>query len=710
MMIGIRLKNVFPACSAHGLLLILSPAELAAATLLQRYTFMTGASALRMVLDMEAGYYLRMNLELDAACQRAVELHQRGQWLRARQMSEEILRVQPDHFVALHLCGVIATQTGSFPRAVELLSRAIARSPQVASVHCNLAIAQRQLRDFTAALASISRAIALNPTFAVAHLNRAAILIELNQPEPALRDYDRAIAIDGGSADAFFSRGCLLDDLKNADGALRSLHQAIVLNPAHGAAHHRRGNILREQGELLAALASYDLAGSSGVTSAALWLDRGATLSGLRNYVAALESFDRAIAADRGSAAAHYNRGIVLERLGDREAAVGSFSQAIAIEPGFVLAYLNGGVALAELGRADEALERFEQAICLRSDFAEAHFAKALVLLRLGRYREGWREYEWRWQEKSAVAYRERREFTQPLWLGDAPVAGKTILLHAEQGFGDTLQFCRYASLVAERGARVILEAPAPLVALLTSLVGPSQVIARGHALPEFDLHCPLMSLPAAFGTALDSIPATVPYLTADAGRIDNWNHRLGQQDGFRVGLVWAGRALSDDTKDKASFNARRDIPVDALGPLGHLRAQFYSLQTGPAAGEQLAQLRALWGEVPIVDCGSELVDFADTAALIANLDLIITVDTATAHLAGALGKRVWILNRLDTCWRWLLERTDSPWYPTATIYRQTRPGSWQDVLLRVQADLAAMSAGPPPATGAPTVHLAPTA
>jgi tetratricopeptide (TPR) repeat protein len=561
-----------------------------------------------------------LQTQVAAACQRALELHQRGQLLPAQQIAEEVLRVQPDHFVALHLRGVIASQSGEFRKAAELLGRAVAISPRAAGAHCNLAIALRQLREFKPALASLNAAIALNPAFAVAYLNRAAVLIELNQPKAALEDYDRA-----------------------------------------------------ERG---------------GLSSATLYRERGVLLNNLRDYAAALRDFDRAIAMDGASPEAHYNRGVVFERLGDREAALQCYSTAIALAPELVQAHLNRGVVQSELARPLEALESFEQALRIQPDFADAHFAKALVLLRLGNYRQGWEEYEWRWRDRIGATESLRRDLGQPLWRGDTSPAGKTILLHAEQGFGDTLQFCRYASQVAQLGAKVILEVPQTLESLLQSLAGPTRIIASGSVLPQFDLQCPLLSLPLAFRTTLETIPATVPYLRAEEARIRHWAQRLGPRGRFRVGLVWAGRALSDDATDKASFNARRDVPVAALGPLGQSGAQFYSLQTGPDARAQLGKLSAQWGDVPIIDCGSGLQDFADTAALLDQLDLVITVDTATVHLAGALGKPVWILNRLDTCWRWLLDRPDSPWYPTATIYRQTRAGSWDDVILKVLADL----------------------
>jgi hypothetical protein len=287
----------------------------------------------------------------------------------------------------------------------------------------------------------------------------------------------------------------------------------------------------------------------------------------------------------------------------------------------------------------------------------------------------GWQEYDWRW--KTPDLSKAWRGFPQKQWLGE-PAEGRTLLIHAEQGFGDTLQFCRYTPLAAARGLRVILEVPGPLVRLLRCLPGVDRVVERGEALPDFDLHCPMLSLPLAFGTTLSSLPGAVPYLHADPELTAAWRARLAAVDiqGPRVGLVWAGNP------GKVA-DARRSLPADRLAPLFVDGAHFVSLQkNGPATPADL----------PLTNFMGEVADFADTAALVANLDLVISVDTAVAHLAGALGKLVWVLDRFDPCWRWLAGRRDSPWYPTLRLYRQPTPGDWAPVLAEVLRDLRAVA------------------
>jgi hypothetical protein len=260
------------------------------------------------------------------------------------------------------------------------------------------------------------------------------------------------------------------------------------------------------------------------------------------------------------------------------------------------------------------------------------------------------------------------RNFSRPLWLGNDSIAGKTVLLHSEQGFGDTIQFCRYAKLSADLGAKVVLEIYKPLLSLFAPLDGVTQLVARGNDLPSFDYHCPLMSLRLAFKTVLSNIPANTPYLKADAEKSLFWREKLGAKNKPRVGLVWSG-GFRPNQPELCAVNRRRNIPLAKLAALKNPDIEFYSLQKGEAAETELAELMPdHWDGPRIIDITGLLDDFSDTAALIENLDLVISVDTSTAHLAGALGKPVWILHRFDTCWRWLLDRTDGPWYPTARL------------------------------------------
>jgi tetratricopeptide (TPR) repeat protein len=385
-------------------------------------------------------------------------------------------------------------------------------------------------------------------------------------------------------------------------------------------------------------------------------------------------SFDKAIALDPAHAGAHHNRGAVLHRLDRFEEAVASFDRAIAVSTTYANAFYHRGRALRELQRHDEALASYRQAIALDPDNAAAHWEAGLIALSHGDFAAGWQDYEWRFKVEEIAS---PRDLAQPQWRGDAPLVGRTILLHAEQGLGDAIQFVRYAPLVAARGAAVILEVQRPLAALIQGMTGVSKLIRHGEPLPEFDLHCPLASLPLAFATTRDTVPAPIP-MRPPAERIAAWRARLPAATP-RVGLVWSG-----DARRKNDRN--RSMPFEMLAPLiATAGIRFVSLQK--EARE--ADLQALRRCDSVIDLAAQLEDFADTAAAIALLDLVIAVDTSVAHLAGSLGMPVWILLPITVDWRWLIDREDSPWYPTARLFRQDSPGDWPSVIARVRQELA---------------------
>jgi hypothetical protein len=340
-------------------------------------------------------------------------------------------------------------------------------------------------------------------------------------------------------------------------------------------------------------------------------------------------------------------------------------------------------VVLQQLRRLDEAMESFERALALNPQEPEAHFQQAMCRLALGDFAEGWRQYEWRWKARQLES--SVRDMAAPLWLGAEDLGGRTVLLHGEQGFGDVLQFCRYAPAVAARGGRVVLEVLAGLERLLARLDGVERIVTRGHPLPPCDVHAPLMSLPLALGAG----PEAPPYLSPDPADVARWAERLAGVDALKVGLCWAGGARPDQPVARA-IDLRRSLSLEAFAPLaGIAGVRFYSLQKGPPAA-QLASLP--WAGPPIVDWTGELNDFADTAALVSQLDLVIACDTSTAHLAGGLGRPVWILNRFDTCWRWGVGREDSPWYPTARLFNQSAAGDWAGVVEAVKAELVGLA------------------
>jgi tetratricopeptide (TPR) repeat protein len=584
-----------------------------------------------------------------------VALHQQGRFAEAELIYRDVLQQDPKSFEAMHLLGVIALQTRKTQQAVELIGKAIALNPAIPTAHCNLGSALTALQRHADALESFDKAIALKADLADAHGNRAAALNALKRYDLALASCDRALTLKPDYAEAHNNRAHALNALKRHREAIASCDQAIALRPDYPEAHNNRGN----------------------------------ALNALARHTDAVASYDKAIAFAPKYAEAYNNRGNALYHLGRAEDAAASYELAIAIRPDYAEAYNNRGNALSLLKRCEPALASFDRAIALKPDYAEAFFNKGVLLLMMGRFADGWPLYEWRTNKANPIA---ARDYTQPQWLGEADLAGKTILLTEEQGLGDTIQFCRYAPLVAQRGARVILEVPPQLTRLAAGLTGIAQAVETGRPLPAFDLHCPLLSLPLAFKTELATIPAAIPYLKADAGQSKIWKDRLGAKTKLRVGLVWSGGIRPNQP---VSVNQRRNIPLAKFAVLKHPDVAFYSLQKGQPGESELAELtHNRWDGPDIVDLTSAIGDFSDTAAFIDNLDLVITVDTAAAHLAGALGKPVWILNRFDTDWRWLLDRTDSPWYPTAKLYRQDKAGDWDSVLQRVKTDLNGVQVG----------------
>ena len=517
----------------------------------------------------------------------------------------------------------------------------------------------RDLKRFNEALESFEEALRIDPQFVEAHFNRGVALYFLKRHDEALESYARALALKPGLAEAHYNRGLALFDLQRFDEALAAYEQALAVRPAYAEAH----------------------------------LNRGLVLTRLGRYEEALASCERSLELKPDLVEAYIDRGNVLRHLGRTAEALVSCDRALQMRPDSAEAYLNRGAALYDRAQPWAAVDSYDRALAVRPNFVVAHQNRAYARLLAGDFSGGWTDHEWRWSNDADPLAAERRPFAEPLWLGEHSLVGKRILLYAEQGFGDTLQFCRYVRWVADLGARVILEAPEPLARLLESLAGVTQIITRDGARPACDYRCPLMSLPLAFRTTLGTIPVQVPYLRAEPAKVRQWGERLGERRAIRVGLVWSG-GFRPHQPSLWSVNARRNVPLAKLAVLRHPGVEFHSLQKGQPAESELAGVIASgWAGPEIIDWAHALEDFSDTAALAENLDLIIAVDTATVHLAGALGRPVWLLNRFDSCWRWLLERTDSPWYPTLRIYRQSRPGEWEDVLERVRADLVALLA-----------------
>ncbi len=493
----------------------------------------------------------------------------------------------------------------------------------------------------------------------------------------AQANFERALAVRPDHAEAHHNRGVSLQFLKRYDEALASFDRTLALRPDDAKALCNRGNALKELKRLEEALASYDRALSLRPDYAEALNNRGTILDELRQFEEALASYGRALALRPDYAEAHSNRGIALTALKRFDEALESIERALALRPDYAEALNSRGLALHEYNRYGEALASYQAAIALKPDFAQAHFNAAQCRLLLGDFERGWQENEWRWGIDQASGA--KRGFVQPQWSGLEEIAGKTILLHAEQGFGDTIQFYRYARLVTARGARVVLEVQWPLKRLLSELADPQVVLARGERLPPFDLHCPLLSLPRVFGTRLATIPPMSPPLCVPRQVTQMWESRLGPKVKPRIGIAWSGRP-----SHKNDHN--RSIPLQTLLGFCALPVELVSLQK-EAGGDDESFLRSQASSV--THFGPALTDFMDTAALVSLMDLVVTVDTSVAHLAAALERPTWILLPSPPDWRWMLDREDTPWYPSARLFRQQQAGDWGVVIARVAAALS---------------------
>jgi Flp pilus assembly protein TadD len=641
----------------------------------------------------------------------AVAHHQAGRLGEAEALYQQVLALSPDHADSLNLLGVAAIQSGRSEAAIAFFVRAVAANPRADAYHSNLGSALARAGRLGEAIGCFRRALDLRPDSPEAQNNLGNALLDQGEPEAALPYLRHAIALRPDYAEAQYNLGIALAKLRQPDEAVACYRRALALRPDYPEALNNLGQTLWEQGEQDEATACFrraldlqpdspDALNNLGISlrekgernEAAEHFRRAvalrpAYLEALRNLavtLADLGRFEEAAAAYREGLAIkpdlvheRNNLGAALAQLGRFEEAGDCYRQALSLQPDYPEALNNLGNVLRAQGRLDDAIAAYRQAAALKDDYPDVHHNLAMALLAAGEFAAGWTEYEWRWQtDQLREAH---RDFGKPLWRGEAG-EGRTLLIHAEQGFGDTIQFCRFAPLAAARGWRVVMMVQRALVRLLGSLDGVAEVRAASGEPPPCDAQCPMMSLPLALGTTLATIPAPQSYLQADPRAASAWRERLAAlgQRGPRVGLVWAGNPGRSPIL--SAVDRRRSMPFDRMAPLFAVPGvQFVSLQKDERAA---SEARA------IVDVMDEMKDFADTAALVAQLDLVISVDTAVAHLAAALGRPVWLLDRYDPCWRWFTGRQDSPWYPSLRLYRQPAPGNWDEVVATVAQDL----------------------
>jgi tetratricopeptide (TPR) repeat protein len=535
--------------------------------------------------------------------------------------------------VALH-------RQGQLREAERIYARVLKAAPDHFDALNLLGAIKVQQSQFGEAQRLFSAAIKVNPRIAAAWCNLGQAQYALKRPADALQSFDKARALAPDDVDILYQHANALLALDRPREALAELEVVLARKPQHFEAR------------LNSALAE----------------------AKLENPERALAQFDAALALSPQHPVAHFNRGVVLIKLGRYAEAVAANERAIAVAPDYVTAWLNRGMALAQLRRFEEAIASYGEVLARSKDNADAHFNRALALLTISDYRRGFEDYEWRWRRTGAPAQKNRG---RRLWLGEFPLHGKTILLHAEQGLGDTIQFARYAPLVAAQGAKVVLEVQPELKSLLSRLDGVAAVVARGEAPPPFDMHCPLGSLPLARKTELPVVPAQIPYLSADQAHLQKWSARIEQLPRPRIALAWAGNPAHDNDRN-------RSIALATLTPLSAAPASFISIQRD-VRNADAAQLAAT---TQLTHLGSELADFNDTAAVLALCDLLITVDTAPAHLAGAMGRPVWVLVPFAPDWRWMRDGEITPWYPTARVFRQSSLADWNAVIARAATAL----------------------
>jgi len=638
----------------------------------------------------------------------SVEAHRQGRLDDAEALYRQILALEPAHFDALHMLGVVQAQRSNHADAIVSIGRALELRPDNAAAHSNLGNALRSCQRPQEAVASYDRALRIDPAHVDALSNRGHALWELNRPEEAVASYEAALRITPDNADLLYRQGTILLQLGRHEAALSCYDQALRLRPNDVGSLNNRGNALRNLGRLEESLETFDRALAIAPDDVDLLNNRGTVLQDLdrpeealaalehalqiqpefieanynrgtmlwdlERHHEALEALNRALQRKPGFMEAYYNRGNTLWRLARHEDALADYDRVLAANPHHVAALNNRGTVLHDMKRPLEAIESYEQALVLAPEDRHTRANAAMCRLLIGDFRYGWQGFEWR---GSAT---DRPDLHRPLWLGDAPLAGKTILLWAEQGLGDTIQFCRFASLVADRGASaVLLSVPAPLESLMTSLDGVTRVLKNGEKLPATDYYCPLPSLPLAFDIGLSTIPAQPQYLSADPARVALWAEKLGPRSRPRIGLVWSGNPEHRNDRN-------RSIPLQQFIRLAGGAFEFVCLQKEIRDRDQPALEQ--WPAIRLFH--EDLTDFGDTAALAENMDLVIAVDTSLAHLAGALGRPLWLMLPYVPDWRWLLDREDSPWYPTARLFRQPQPGDWDSVLDAVRQELAA--------------------
>ncbi len=601
-----------------------------------------------------------------------------GETEKTRQLCQQILALNPEQANELQALAILFANLGEPAQAIELLERAITKDPQIASYHYNLGVLYAESQQQENACRCYRNVLALQPDNAQALNNLGVLLQNTGQTQEAMDCYQKAIQIDPKQVNAYNNLGNICKEKNQYSQAIAYYQKAIATNPNYVQAYANMAAVYGKQRNFAKAIELFEKALAIAPQHADIHANMASILTDANQVTDAIKHLQIALrikSNDPDLLGKYVTTLVRARKFTDAETKI---QQLLKLAPQYPPSYLIAGMCYVQQTKFTQAEQMFKHALSLDSECANAHFYYSMVLLTKGHFSQGWQEFEWRWQKPDFTS--QKRDFAQPLWDGK-PLNGKTLLVHTEQGIGDSLQFIRLLNKVKAFGDSIILECEPVLETLFRRSFSLKQVVNKTQKLPKFDTHIPLLSLAKLFNITLETIPKDTPYLQADAELCAHWAEQFKQYSGCKIGIVWAGNP-------QHSNDYNRSMPFATIKPLLTVpNTHFFSLQK-LLFGKESHKLPLY---TQMIDLDPYLKDFDASAAIIENLDLVISVDTATAHLAGALGKPTWILLPFSPDWRWLLERDDSPWYPSAHLFRQTKPGDWATVIAKVVDSLRAL-------------------
>lgn len=647
--------------------------------------------------------------DLPEKLQEAINLHQQGLLAQAAEKYRAILVLDPHHFDAMHLLGVVTFQSGDAAGAVELFDQAISYYATHPTVYMNRGIALQSLNRFEEALVSYQKALALKPDYLDVSVNCGAVLQSLKRFDEALICFEKVLAVNPNHVNALCNRANVLQDLKRFEDAHADYERALAIEPNRVEILSNNGNALQGLGRHQESLIYYQRALAIDPNFLSGWFNQGNALQAMLDFSGSIDCYRRALAIDPNYAEGFFNaaksffelgqiddalvyldrvlaimpnhlealsnRGVALLKIHDYQRAVSTLEQVLSINPKHVQALMSHGFSMLQLRHIDQAIADFAKVSIIDPNDFESQFNEGFCRLLMRDFKEGLRQYEYRWEVKNLGLV--KPDLPCPEWTGEQSLQGKTLLVYEEQGLGDIMQFCRYTQKIVDLGGRVIITAPKSLQGILQSMPSISKVFLAGEVISGFDYACPLLSLPYLLGEEFATIYAPSKYLSSDPTIVDIWKNKIAHLKSPKIGVVWSGNpAYGNDQK--------RSIALEKFSKICVAGAQYISLQKECRDEDKLV----LTDHPNIHFMGDDINDFSDTAAIIELMDLVITVDTSVAHLAGALGKQVWILIPFNSDWRWFIDGDVTPWYPSARLFRQDILGNWDHIIGRVQSEL----------------------